>query len=451
MNLENTMKKGNPVSRRKLLSAGTVAALTSIAGCSGSGGISGVVEDATSSVSGSSKLDYTQWAYAPDVLDSDHYQFFSLDPISIDEIEDEFDDNTFDQLEGIEREVEPSGIDFDEMGSFLSLQGHSIFTSSEFESEEELLDELDDEADLDDDDEIGDYTVVYDDDDDLNRGAAVNGNTVILTQGNLSRRENNAEDVLEAIIETKAGEEDRYIDENDDFNLLTEKLGQATIVAGRTHEEFEGTPQVDLQPGDTVSDVLRGTDPQYNERYYKPYTFEANGGDFVTINMESQGDAYLFLVDPDGNVIQSDDDGGSGVNSRIQTRLRQAGVYEIRASHYSGHNVGQGMPFNLSFSNNQSGRERNTATLGLEGERARGSAITIEGEEATRKWVFVYDSDGDVDTGELEEQFEAAQDESDALDEYTDITASQDGRTATLTATIDTDEITRPFSFFSSN
>jgi Bacterial pre-peptidase C-terminal domain len=42
-------------------------------------------------------------------------------------------------------------------------------------------------------------------------------------------------------------------------------------------------------------------------------------------------DPYLKLLDPEGNVLQEDDDGGEGLNSRITFRAAKAGVYRIVA------------------------------------------------------------------------------------------------------------------------
>jgi hypothetical protein len=52
------------------------------------------------------------------------------------------------------------------------------------------------------------------------------------------------------------------------------------------------------------------------------------------IDLESTAfDAFLVLKDSQGNVVASDDDGGSGLNARIE-RVLAAGTYEIVASSF---------------------------------------------------------------------------------------------------------------------
>ncbi|MFB3110692.1 MAG: hypothetical protein ACE10G_01545, partial [Gemmatimonadales bacterium] len=58
------------------------------------------------------------------------------------------------------------------------------------------------------------------------------------------------------------------------------------------------------------------------------------------IDLESAAfDAFLVLKDNQGNVIASDDDGGTGLNSRIE-RVLAAGTYEIVASSFGSGQTG---------------------------------------------------------------------------------------------------------------
>jgi hypothetical protein len=58
------------------------------------------------------------------------------------------------------------------------------------------------------------------------------------------------------------------------------------------------------------------------------------------IDLESDAfDAFLVLKDSQGNVVASDDDGGSGLNSRIE-RVLAAGTYEIVASSFGPNQTG---------------------------------------------------------------------------------------------------------------
>ncbi len=58
------------------------------------------------------------------------------------------------------------------------------------------------------------------------------------------------------------------------------------------------------------------------------------------IDLESaEFDAFLVLKDSQGNVIATDDDGGTGLNSRIE-RVLAAGTYEIVASSFGPNQTG---------------------------------------------------------------------------------------------------------------
>jgi len=56
----------------------------------------------------------------------------------------------------------------------------------------------------------------------------------------------------------------------------------------------------------------------------------------VTIDLTSSKDTYLFLLEgnnENGSIIERNDDGGTGFNSRI-TRTLAAGTYTIEATTY---------------------------------------------------------------------------------------------------------------------
>ena len=71
----------------------------------------------------------------------------------------------------------------------------------------------------------------------------------------------------------------------------------------------------------------------------------------MQIDLQSSTDTYLYLLSGsgmNGSVITSDDDGGTGLNSRI-TRSLSAGTYTIEATTYSSGATGS---FTLSLSTN---------------------------------------------------------------------------------------------------
>ncbi len=69
------------------------------------------------------------------------------------------------------------------------------------------------------------------------------------------------------------------------------------------------------------------------------YTFELSAPRSVTINLDSAIDTYLYLLTSSRGLITFDDDGGSGLNSRIQTNL-SAGRYIIEATTFQSAQAG---------------------------------------------------------------------------------------------------------------
>ncbi len=88
---------------------------------------------------------------------------------------------------------------------------------------------------------------------------------------------------------------------------------------------------------DANSNVLES-----DNSYFNAYTFDAEQGQRITIDMISdQLDAYLILIDPNGQDIAQDDDGGGGTNARLVTTATASGTYTILANSYSVGEVGE--------------------------------------------------------------------------------------------------------------
>ena len=68
--------------------------------------------------------------------------------------------------------------------------------------------------------------------------------------------------------------------------------------------------------------------------YADNYIFVLEEESLLTIDLESDADAYLFLLDADGDAIARNDDGGDGHDARIQRRL-PAGEYQIIATTFA--------------------------------------------------------------------------------------------------------------------
>lgn len=71
------------------------------------------------------------------------------------------------------------------------------------------------------------------------------------------------------------------------------------------------------------------------------WTFFFSAGERIVANMESDDiDSYLRVLRDDETEIASDDDGGSGVNARLEFRVPVTGQYTIRTSAYDDEDSG---------------------------------------------------------------------------------------------------------------
>jgi hypothetical protein len=74
---------------------------------------------------------------------------------------------------------------------------------------------------------------------------------------------------------------------------------------------------------------------QLDNSPYVDYPFEADAGWQVTIDMMSDElDAFLYLMNANGETLASDDDGGTGLNARIRYTVPARGSYVARANSY---------------------------------------------------------------------------------------------------------------------
>ena len=78
--------------------------------------------------------------------------------------------------------------------------------------------------------------------------------------------------------------------------------------------------------------TYRSEESSRRSGYSDQLGFTLGGTGEVTIRMESSDfDTYLYLLSADGRVLESDDDGGDGMDSEIETTL-EAGTYTIEAT-----------------------------------------------------------------------------------------------------------------------
>jgi serine protease Do len=75
--------------------------------------------------------------------------------------------------------------------------------------------------------------------------------------------------------------------------------------------------------------------------FFDLYAFEGKAGQRVQIDMTSREiDSYLILLDPNGDEVTQDDDGGGGPNSRIVATLPADGTYLLMANSYEAGQAG---------------------------------------------------------------------------------------------------------------
>jgi hypothetical protein len=240
------MRQTNP-SRRELLQFSGAAlgasTLAGLAGCVGEvplGGTGG---------GGGSNSQYVDWLYEPgEIADVDQYSFFYSDIGKFVGNEDRIDDDLYDSFEQVEDAFSGADIDFDEMNTYLSYRNASIATGSY--STDDITNELEDN-DFDDDTEHEGYTIYLSSDE--ARAIGVSDQSLVASTSSGSE---GATDAVETIIDTHLGAVDRYVNENDELEILTTSLGTGAYVAGETYEE---QPATDVSTGAFENSVARGT------------------------------------------------------------------------------------------------------------------------------------------------------------------------------------------------
>jgi hypothetical protein len=76
--------------------------------------------------------------------------------------------------------------------------------------------------------------------------------------------------------------------------------------------------------------------------FYGVHNVKLTAGTIYTIDLRSgEFDAYLFLVDPFGNIVGMDDDSGGGLDARIVYRPSVTGTYRIVATTFRPFSTGR--------------------------------------------------------------------------------------------------------------
>ena len=92
-----------------------------------------------------------------------------------------------------------------------------------------------------------------------------------------------------------------------------------------------------LRVGSNDQGMLTATDPIFEGKPVQAWAFEARAGDSATIEMLSDDfDSYLWVVGPGLRDPLTNDDGGDGLNSRLDVSFPEDGVYFVIASSLGG-------------------------------------------------------------------------------------------------------------------
>lgn len=116
----------------------------------------------------------------------------------------------------------------------------------------------------------------------------------------------------------------------------------ALLALGIPHMAQAGTYTLTLN-GSPIEESLTSEDDQLQEdgSYYDSYTFQGQAGQQIRITMSSQEiDAYLILLDPNGNSLVQDDNSGGGADAEIVIELPMTGTYTILANSFAGWSTG---------------------------------------------------------------------------------------------------------------
>ena len=103
----------------------------------------------------------------------------------------------------------------------------------------------------------------------------------------------------------------------------------------------------DPAPTTVTGELTPSSNTLENGSYVEVYPFEGEAGQLLLIDLVSDTfDAYLILVDPEGDFLATNDDGGEGVNARLAVSLPTTGTYEIWVNTFGPSEIG---PYTLTW------------------------------------------------------------------------------------------------------
>lgn len=235
--------------RRTFLRVGAAVGITGLAGCS-------------EPLLGSERppAAFRDWLYEPGtVADVDHYLSLRYRPATIANRAGSFDRDVYDTLQAFgSRPRDRIGVGFAATEAQLVFGQNSVIVG-DFEADEV-------EATLKENGFIvrGEYAgfdVLVDTAEDTAVGI---GSSAVVTARStgLFGAADDAERILQAILDVNAGNAEGYVDDSDDLERLLDELGDGTLQSVRTHQETEST---DTDEGQFAGEVARGIDSELNE------------------------------------------------------------------------------------------------------------------------------------------------------------------------------------------
>ena len=119
--------------------------------------------------------------------------------------------------------------------------------------------------------------------------------------------------------------------------------GQLAVDLARANDAIIGTESYPwlvvgeprpLTPGRASTGRIEPADRvRWGHAYYEEWAISATSGQRIVVTMESDDfDPYLMVLSDDGLEIASDDDGGDGLNARLEFRAPATGTYTILAT-----------------------------------------------------------------------------------------------------------------------
>jgi hypothetical protein len=297
-----------PQTRREYLRAGSAAvgtgALLGLSGCL----------DAVPFVGGGAS--YRQWMHEPGEMreDGDDYFFTMQKPSQLANNQDSFDGDYYD--DNIESDYTPVDVDFEDVTREISFSNVSVLVGS-FDTSD-VADALEDEdnGEYEEDSTYNGWTLYLQADGSsltdgyaLKDGGFLGSPTVVNASGTA---EVDADEALELVADTKSGSGSRYVNAEDDANLLTNRLGDATYVYGSLSEE---TDTDDPENGQFENSTGFGLRQQVNggTTNVKYLVLYDSQGDVDTGDLEDWVDAN----EDDGDTFDDIDDVSVNQNGRV--------------------------------------------------------------------------------------------------------------------------------------